>query len=140
MKLLIRNVRYPFFADEEAVVASVLQKKGIVPLAPPVICKKSVDARRKPDIDFVCTLLAESEYCPTGDPDVSLFCESDYPRSISRSATPAKARPVVVGFGPCGMFCALLLAREGFRPIVLEQGESVEKRRISVENILRGVN
>ncbi|RYF34218.1 MAG: NAD(P)/FAD-dependent oxidoreductase, partial [Comamonadaceae bacterium] len=37
-------------------------------------------------------------------------------------------RPVVVGFGPCGIFCALLLAQMGFRPIVLERGKSVRQR------------
>ena len=132
MKLIIRNVRYPFFVQEEDAVASALRQKGIFPLSPPTVCKRSVDARRKPDIDFVCTVLAESAHFPENDPDVALFAESDYPNSILRGTEKATARPVIVGFGPCGMFCALLLAREGHRPIVLEQGEEVEKRQKSV--------
>ncbi len=138
MKLIIRNIRYPFFAQEEDIIHKVLHKKGILPVAPPVVCKRSVDARHKPEIDFVCTLLVESESFPQNDPDVSLFAENDYPRSILRATTPAAARPIIIGFGPCGMFCALLLAREGYRPIVFEQGEAVEKRRVSVEKYFSG--
>lgn len=138
MKLIVRNVRYPFFVHEEAAVASALRQKGIFPLSPPTVCKRSVDARRKPDIDFVCTLLVESEHFPQNDPDISLFAENDYPNAIARGTERAKARPVVVGFGPCGIFCALLLAREGHRPIVLEQGESVEKRQKSVAAYFAG--
>ena len=37
-------------------------------------------------------------------------------------------RPVVVGFGPCGMFAALVLAQMGFKPIVLERGKTVRER------------
>lgn len=42
-------------------------------------------------------------------------------------------RPVVVGFGPCGMFCALTLAQMGYEPIVLERGRCVEQRAVDVE-------
>lgn len=47
-------------------------------------------------------------------------------------------RPVIVGFGPAGMFCALSLARAGFMPIVLEQGQQVEKRKEQVEKFWAG--
>src|ERR1044072_7474263 len=40
----------------------------------------------------------------------------------------ARERPVVVGFGPCGLFAALILAQQGFRPIVLERGKRVRER------------
>lgn len=42
-------------------------------------------------------------------------------------------RPVVVGFGPCGMFCGLLLARRGYRPLIIERGGCIEDRVRHVE-------
>ncbi len=47
-------------------------------------------------------------------------------------------RPVVVGFGPCGIFCALLLAQMGYAPLVLERGKPVEQRAADVERFWRG--
>ena len=48
-----------------------------------------------------------------------------------------KSRPIVVGFGPAGIFCALMLARSGLRPIVLERGGSLEERVPAVEKFFR---
>ena len=45
-----------------------------------------------------------------------------------------KGRPIVIGSGPGGLFCAYLLAKTGYEPIVLEQGESIEKRKKTVEH------
>ena len=53
------------------------------------------------------------------------------PRSL-----PSK-RPIVVGFGPAGIFCALMLARSGYRPIVLERGDAMEARVEAVDTFFR---
>ena len=45
-----------------------------------------------------------------------------------------KYRPVIAGFGPAGMFCGLLLARCGYRPLILERGPAMEKRVKKVES------
>lgn len=47
-------------------------------------------------------------------------------------------RPVIVGFGPAGMFCGLMLARAGFSPLILERGEDVDSRTQKVEAFWRG--
>ena len=44
-----------------------------------------------------------------------------------------KHRPVIVGSGPCGLFAALILAQQGFKPIVLERGKAVDERVIDVQ-------
>lgn len=53
------------------------------------------------------------------------------------SEFPLHARPVVVGFGPCGMFAALLLAQMGFKPIVIERGPTVRQRTQDTWNLWR---
>lgn len=71
------------------------------------------------------------------DPSVSVFESEDYPDASMCVSPPAsKLRPAVIGFGPCGMFAALLLARNGFCPIVFEQGEEIEKRADTVARYL----
>jgi uncharacterized protein len=49
-------------------------------------------------------------------------------RPVGQAPTPLPLRPVVVGFGPCGIFAALVLAQMGFKPIVLERGKTVRQR------------
>lgn len=49
-------------------------------------------------------------------------------KPVGHAPADLKHRPVVVGFGPCGMFAALVLAQMGFKPIVLERGKTVRER------------
>ena len=58
-------------------------------------------------------------------------------RSMAQAPADLPLRPVVVGFGPCGIFCALLLAQMGFKPIVLERGKAVRQRTKDTWNLWR---
>ena len=58
-------------------------------------------------------------------------------RAPSHAPADMPLRPVVVGFGPCGIFCALVLAQMGFKPIVLERGKSVRQRTIDTWKLWR---
>jgi uncharacterized FAD-dependent dehydrogenase len=60
-------------------------------------------------------------------PHISATPDMAY-RLVARAPTDLTQRPVVVGFGPCGMFAALILAQMGFKPIVLERGTTVRQR------------
>src|SRR6059058_6152346 len=62
-----------------------------------------------------------------GTPHVARTPDMEW-RPPARADASAAPRPVVVGFGPCGIFAALVLAQMGFRPIVLERGKSVRER------------
>lgn len=99
------------------------------------IVKESIDARDKSDIKLVYTVDFDcSKSLKTGGktkveeaPDMSY-------KPVASGRTQMTGRPVVTGFGPCGMFCALILASQGYRPIVLERGSNVEKRTQDVQN------
>jgi uncharacterized FAD-dependent dehydrogenase len=57
---------------------------------------------------------------------------------VGRARAGLRERPVIVGFGPCGLFAALLLAQMGFRPIVLERGPDVRRRTADTWALWRG--
>ncbi|MGN0584948.1 MAG: NAD(P)/FAD-dependent oxidoreductase [Ruminococcus sp.] len=98
--------------------------------------KKSIDARKKNDILIVLTIAVTVKNEKTvlrkftGNPNISSYTEYKYqfPTVVSSSE-----RPVVVGFGPAGMFAALILAKAGLKPIILERGNSAAERKKSVD-------
>ena len=102
------------------------------------LVKRSLDARKKNDIHYVCavavSLPEEGRYLRRPRKDIAEYKPPVYeiPRVTSDE------RPVVVGFGPAGMFAALVLARAGAKPIVLERGQAVEQRTAAVEAFRRG--
>ena len=99
--------------------------------------KRALDARRKDDIHYVCTLLLtidadeQAVLNKARCPDAQIYEERDYLIPRYTPETP----PVVVGFGPAGMFAALVLARAGARPIVIERGRDVDTRQRDVERL-----
>ncbi len=97
------------------------------------IAKKSIDARKKTDIKYVYSVDAEvkNENKYVRLKDVSAASEFHY----EYMTADFKSRPVVIGFGPAGMFAALILAESGARPIVLERGKCVDERIHDVENL-----
>lgn len=101
------------------------------------IVKESIDARRKNAIKFnYCVdISCDNEarlVAKINDRDVKLE-EVVYNEEINYGEKKLNHRPVVVGMGPAGIFSALLLARKGYKPLVIERGEKVEERTLSVE-------
>lgn len=103
------------------------------------IIRQSIDARRKPDIFYVYTVDVS---CPSGEKGILKRIKS---RQVSRTTRtvyrfpapgtePLSLPPVIVGCGPAGLFCGLMLARAGYRPILLERGQQVEQRQKTVEH------
>ena len=97
------------------------------------ILKKSLDARKKSDIHWRYTLAVSVAdearvLARCGGRDIKVYAPFCY--QIPHVA--AETRPVVVGFGPAGMFAALVLAEAGLRPIVLERGQDIDRRRADV--------
>ena len=101
------------------------------------IIKKSVDARKKDHIQYIYTvdLLLPSNVKPfLKDKDCTVVVKKHYQAPESGAdARPMKHRPVIVGGGPAGLFCAYLLASHGYAPILLERGKTIEERQKDVE-------
>ena len=101
------------------------------------IVRRSVDARKKPDVKIIYTIDVTVDgnekriLKMSGCKRASIAPVSFY-RPPKKIAPPEK-RPVVVGFGPAGMFAALILAMAGWNPIVLERGEDAASRHEKVE-------
>ena len=94
--------------------------------------RQAVDSRKKNDIHFVCHALVEIENeARYLRPGVEIYREKPLEVPAFRRESPQ--RPVIAGFGPAGIFAALTLARAGYRPVVLERGQPVERRRADAE-------
>lgn len=96
------------------------------------IYRKSIDARKKEDIRLNYTVAAEVK----NGAAVKETAKCRLLRELTPDFQPGNERmahrPVIIGFGPAGMFCGLMLARAGYRPIILEQGAPMEERTADV--------
>lgn len=121
--------------SEEKVIEKALKKYKIDDCISAKITKKSIDARDKNDVHYSYALLVEVKN------------ENKYPKltkvtekkkediTVRRNSSYS---PVIVGAGPAGLFAALTLINHGVKPIIIEQGDPVEKRMEAIENYRHG--
>ena len=138
--LRLTELKLPLDHDEAALPALIVKTLGITPaeLAGNHIHKRSYDARKQKlllvyiaHVTLSSPALEEQLIAQfAGHPHIGRAPDlAYYPPTQASLATQAPAiRPVVIGFGPCGIFAALLLAQMGFKPIVLERGKKVRER------------
>ena len=132
----ITELKLPLDHNEQALPALIVKTLSITSaqLLNHTIYKRSYDARKPKlllvyivDIEVApgleATLLKQFE----AHPHIRPTPDQNYYPVVQLNTAPA-VRPVVVGFGPCGIFAALLLAQMGFKPIVLERGKKVRER------------
>ncbi|MCI8331408.1 MAG: hypothetical protein HFE78_01075 [Clostridiales bacterium] len=144
MRILVRGLRLPFDKDERFAIQKAIKKikpLGGVHIEEDTACiyKKSLDARKKDAISYVYTvaLTVDGAYSPEQLAAFDAVAYDETPLQVT-SGTERREGPIVVaGFGPCGMFCALLLAEHGYAPIVLERGGSIAERTQAVETFNR---
>lgn len=94
------------------------------------IFKKSIDARNKADVHFVYTIDIDTDDSKIVS-RLTKIDEISFPKITNRRKS--KYRPIIVGAGPAGLFAALILAQNGVKPIVLEQGKTVDERLKDIE-------
>lgn len=100
------------------------------------IRKRSLDARKKPELYYVYSIDVEikNEERVLKSMKGKVQKVSSRPYSVPEHGTERLSdRPVIIGSGPAGLFCAYLLAREGYRPLIIERGAPVRERRKDVE-------
>jgi uncharacterized protein len=133
--LRISEIKLPLDHLEDALRGAIVAKLSISDdeLKGLTIFKRSYDARRKSAIVFVYIVDVETAKDAEllkkfqSDPHVSETPDSTY-KIVAHAPEGLKIRPIVIGTGPCGLFAGLMLARMGFRPIILERGKSVRER------------
>lgn len=135
MSLFISGVELPINENENTAVTVALKRCGLPYYTKASIYKKSIDARHG-SVKFVYTIIAETEneykiaeqYSAQG---VRARPYIEYKPVITGKKT--GMRPLVVGFGPAGIFAGLLLAENGYNPIIIERGGSMEERGIGIK-------
>nr|MBE6544772.1 hypothetical protein [Oscillospiraceae bacterium] len=140
--LLVNNVKLSVNASHTeafSVARGIIKHAGLASFAKEYsVYRRSVDARHKPDIYFVYSIAVSGDF-----PRIDETKQRKYGISIQNSEqiptpeigdSPLTAPPVIVGSGPCGLFAALLLAEEGYNPVILERGGSVKERIAAVNS------
>lgn len=100
--------------------------------------KQSIDARKKPQIFYVYTIHASAlqekkVFKKVHSKNITIVEKKVYQFPFHAESTPAD-RPVIIGSGPAGLFCAYMLAEHGFAPILLERGKAIEERKKDVDS------
>lgn len=136
--ILINNVNLPLETNFEH-LKSVMEGYLKTPLKSARLYKRSVDARKKDNLHFCCSVIIEcndEQLLLRKNKNASIYNEKKYINPVFTGEN--KQRPIVVGFGPAGMFAALVLARAGLKPIVLERGQDADTRKADVEAFFGG--
>lgn len=139
----VNQVKVPLSHRQEDIL---YKTAGILRIAPEKIqswqiVKKSIDARKKPDIKVVYSVdvsVASQDKVLAGCKSGQVQAVNDKVYAFPDEGTDKLAhRPVIIGTGPAGLFCGYMLAKHGYRPLILERGRCVEQRREDVEKFWR---
>ena len=134
----ITELRLPISHAPEALEEAILKRLNLHPqdLIRTEVFKRSYDARKNVALAFIYTVdlsvKDEEKILKQFSDDIHVRPSPDtsyhFVANVSQLKGENFERPVVIGFGPCGIFAALVLAQMGFKPIVLERGKPVRER------------
>lgn len=131
----VRQIKVPIYDDEVKNYAAKKLKITTEEIKSLKINKKSIDARNKNNIHYVYEVDVKVEneniILKKNNKDISITPLEKYVFKVSGTEV-LKYKPIIIGSGPAGLFCAYLLAENGYKPIIIERGETIEKRIKSV--------
>ena len=141
VKILIERIRASVDSSDEMIANKAKEKMKRAGINTSTLhfrlYKKSIDARNKQDIRLECAVLAEGEIFEHIS-NVEKLARAQARVLIEEKPTltfgkdPLSASPVVVGMGPAGLFAALILAQNGYSPILIDRGGSIAERTADV--------
>ena len=141
--LRITDLRLPLEHPPEALKAAAARRLGLpeTGIRSITVFKRSHDARKKYALSFIYTVDVEVGFESESEDDndaalLNKFADDQKIRPtpdtsyhfVAKAPAHLATRPVIIGFGPAGIFAALVLAQMGFRPLVLERGKAVRER------------
>ncbi len=141
MSIKINNIKADICADINEIKELALKKISCTSsdCTDFKIVRRSLDARKK-QVCFVYSVVLslknEKKVRTDGSNVLKLLEAEDLKYTFGTKKL--KNRPVIIGSGPCGLFCALTLARNGYMPLVLERGEDVDSRTKTVDSYFGG--
>lgn len=130
---VVHNISMPIDIPETEVITKTRKDLKLPDNTIAYIYRRSIDARHKNNIKFIYSIAFETSIENNKFSSIKEY--SFNPERINQSE-----RPVIVGMGPAGLFCAYLLAQYGLRPILIERGQPIEQRKKSVEYFWNGGN
>ncbi len=141
--LRINEIRLGLDEDMDSIPEKIIKRLGIrrADLLSWAISKESIDARNKEDIKLIYSVTIETrnekELLRKAAGYKLEKCERTVYAWPEAGLEELRGRPVVVGFGPCGMFAALVLAERGYKPVVIERGKPMDERSADVQDFWR---
>ena len=138
IKVPVEDMNIPYLTSS----AAKLMKIAPSEIRSVRLTRKSIDARKKDNVHFVCSV-----ECVIKNPATEKRVLGRNIKNVSQAAAyvyqvektkPLPCRPIVVGSGPAGLFAALVLAMSGQNPVIIERGGDVKSRRASVERYFDG--
>ena len=139
--LRIRQIKIPLDKDNQEFLYTAVSKMLKVKredLSNLIITKKSLDARKKDNVHYVYEVdisISNEDKILKKNKSLDILKTPDERYIFTSSGTKEIInRPIIVGSGPAGLFCAYVLAENNYKPLVIERGESVEKRVEIIEH------
>ncbi|MFC1869567.1 dehydrogenase, partial [Thermodesulfobacteriota bacterium] len=137
MELIINNLQIPIEKDgidEYVNAASQKLKIGEGDISIAKILSKSLDVSNKEQFYYKISLVVSINDSFGNKQNFPVYTEQI---KANRKTTNIKDRPIIVGFGPSGMFTALELIDYGIKPVIFERGKKIEKRSVDVQRFIK---